>query len=177
MRLRHLYLIREFQFSRVHHVVGRPVPIAVQPALRSKASFGISCSRWRPFASPARTCGATSVSRRHEARFLSQASKAMEPWHRAFVALGSNIGDRFAVVEKACKSMESQGDIRILRTSGLWETDAMYFENQDRFLNGACEVGKDFTSSRTMLRPQNHRSRRHSVLSNSWIGYSPSSKG
>jgi 2-amino-4-hydroxy-6-hydroxymethyldihydropteridine diphosphokinase / dihydropteroate synthase len=64
----------------------------------------------------------------------------MELKHRAFIALGSNIGDRFAVIEAACKSMESQGDIRIVQTSGLWETQAMYVEDQDSFLNGACEI-------------------------------------
>jgi hypothetical protein len=59
---------------------------------------------------------------------------------RAFIALGSNIGDRFAMIEWACKEMENAG-ITIARTSGLWETKAMYVENQDNFLNGVCEVG------------------------------------
>ena len=36
--------------------------------------------------------------------------------------------------------MESKGDIRILRTSSLWETKAMYVEDQGNFVNGACEV-------------------------------------
>jgi 2-amino-4-hydroxy-6-hydroxymethyldihydropteridine diphosphokinase / dihydropteroate synthase len=59
---------------------------------------------------------------------------------RAFVALGSNLGDRFKMIEKACIAIESQGDIRITRTSSLWETKAMYVEDQANFLNGACEV-------------------------------------
>ncbi|KAL1632372.1 trifunctional dihydropteroate synthetase [Neofusicoccum ribis] len=60
--------------------------------------------------------------------------------HRAFVALGSNLGDRIAMIEQACNVMESQGDIRIERTSSLWETKAMYVEDQGNFVNGACEV-------------------------------------
>lgn len=60
--------------------------------------------------------------------------------HRAFVALGSNMGDRVAMIEQACKEMEASGNIKIVRTSSLWETEAMYVLDQDKFVNGACEV-------------------------------------
>jgi hypothetical protein len=66
--------------------------------------------------------------------------------HRAFVALGSNMGDRFAMIELACKEME-KADISVVRTSGLWETKPMYVENQDNFLNGVCEVRPPITST------------------------------
>lgn len=55
------------------------------------------------------------------------------------------------MIEQACNAMESKGDIRILRTSSLWETKAMYVEDQGNFVNGACEVSSilsnTFTSS------------------------------
>ena len=60
--------------------------------------------------------------------------------HRAFIALGSNMGDRLDMIERACKLLEHSGDVSILRTSSLWETKAMYVENQADFLNGICEV-------------------------------------
>jgi hypothetical protein len=60
--------------------------------------------------------------------------------HRAFIALGSNMGDRLQMIERACKLLEHSGEISILRTSSLWETKAMYVENQADFLNGVCEV-------------------------------------
>lgn len=60
--------------------------------------------------------------------------------HRAFVALGSNLGDRVKMIEQACCEIEAKGDIRITRTSSLWETQAMYVLDQDKFVNGACEV-------------------------------------
>ena len=60
--------------------------------------------------------------------------------HRAFIALGSNLGDRIAMIEKACKEMEVRDNIRIVRTSSLWETKAMYVLDQGNFINGACEV-------------------------------------
>lgn len=34
--------------------------------------------------------------------------------------------------------------IKILRTSSLWETDPMYVLEQDKFLNGVCEVSLMF---------------------------------
>lgn len=60
--------------------------------------------------------------------------------HRAFVALGSNMGDRVAMIERACKLMEATGQVKILQTSSLYETKAMYVLDQDNFVNGACEV-------------------------------------
>jgi len=60
--------------------------------------------------------------------------------HRAFIALGSNLGDRVAMIEKACNEMDNSGVIRVRRTSSLWETKAMYVLDQDNFVNGVCEV-------------------------------------
>lgn len=60
--------------------------------------------------------------------------------HRAFIALGSNLGDRIEMIEKACREMDQTGTIRVLRTSSLWETKAMYVLDQDKFVNGVCEV-------------------------------------
>lgn len=50
------------------------------------------------------------------------------------------MGDRVAMIEQACKEMEAGGRIKVLRTSSLWETKAMYVVDQDMFVNGACEV-------------------------------------
>lgn len=57
----------------------------------------------------------------------------------AYIALGSNMGDRIGWIEKACNEMDARG-IRVKRTSSLWETEPMYVLDQDRFVNGACEV-------------------------------------
>ncbi|KAJ4324021.1 trifunctional dihydropteroate synthetase [Neodidymelliopsis sp. IMI 364377] len=50
------------------------------------------------------------------------------------------MGDRIAMIEQACKKMEARGKITVLRTSSLWETKAMYVLDQDKFVNGACEI-------------------------------------
>ncbi|CZT03675.1 related to multifunctional folic acid synthesis protein [Rhynchosporium graminicola] len=59
--------------------------------------------------------------------------------HLAYIALGSNLGNRIEWIEKACNLMEERG-LNIKRTSGLWETEPMYVKDQDQFLNGVAEV-------------------------------------
>ena len=59
---------------------------------------------------------------------------------RAYIALGSNLGDRFAMIEQACNQMEAGGKIQITRTSSLFVSKPMYVLDQDDFLNGVCEV-------------------------------------
>ena len=61
-------------------------------------------------------------------------------WKSAFIALGSNVGNRLQLIEQACRSLSVRDDVRIKRTSGLWETKAMYVTDQGDFLNGVCEV-------------------------------------
>lgn len=60
----------------------------------------------------------------------------------AYIALGSNIGDRIGWIEKACNEMDARG-IKITRTSSLWETKPMYVLDQNEFINGVCEVRAD----------------------------------
>ncbi|KAK5167192.1 trifunctional dihydropteroate synthetase [Saxophila tyrrhenica] len=57
-----------------------------------------------------------------------------------FIALGSNVGDRLKNIEDACNLMDADPDVRVLRTSSLYETPPMYVEDQERFLNGVCEI-------------------------------------
>lgn len=63
---------------------------------------------------------------------------------KAYIALGSNVGDRLEMIEKACLALDQDPDINVTRTSSLYETEPMYVQDQARFLNGACEVGTLF---------------------------------
>ena len=60
-------------------------------------------------------------------------------WHRAYIALGSNLADRISMIETACREMRNQG-IVVMRSSALYETQPMYLEDQQPFINGACKV-------------------------------------
>ncbi|KAJ5673742.1 hypothetical protein N7462_009181 [Penicillium macrosclerotiorum] len=59
--------------------------------------------------------------------------------HRAFIALGSNVGDRVEMIEKACQELD-RANIKVKRTSSLFETTPMYVLDQATFINGVCEV-------------------------------------
>jgi 2-amino-4-hydroxy-6-hydroxymethyldihydropteridine diphosphokinase/dihydropteroate synthase len=59
--------------------------------------------------------------------------------HRAFIALGSNVGDRVEMIEKACLELD-RVNIKVKRTSSLFETEPMYVLDQAPFMNGVCEV-------------------------------------
>lgn len=69
-----------------------------------------------------------------------QKPAVLEPGnHRALVALGSNLGDRIDMIERACTEMDLR-DIKVLRTSSLYETEPMYKTDQPSFVNGVCQV-------------------------------------
>ena len=70
---------------------------------------------------------------------VSQSVPLLSGSHVVYVALGSNLGNRFEMIEYACREMDSQG-IKITRTSSLYETEPMYLEDQAPFINGVCEV-------------------------------------
>jgi 2-amino-4-hydroxy-6-hydroxymethyldihydropteridine diphosphokinase len=56
----------------------------------------------------------------------------------AFIALGSNIGDREANIKTALELLKQQ--VKIIKTSNLYETKPMYIEKQNWFLNGAAKI-------------------------------------
>lgn len=71
-------------------------------------------------------------------------------FQKAYIALGSNLGDRIGWIEKACQQMDARG-IRVVRTSSLWETKPMYVLDQDEFVNGVCEVCTNLRGSHVAL--------------------------
>ncbi|KAH0261601.1 hypothetical protein KCU71_g20767, partial [Aureobasidium melanogenum] len=72
--------------------------------------------------------------------FRRDMSTTIATCRRAYIALGSNVGDRLHMIEKACLALDQDPDIKVIRTSLLYETEPMYVQDQARFLNGACEV-------------------------------------
>lgn len=61
-------------------------------------------------------------------------------WHKAYIAVGSNLGDRYQNIACALSLLAATGTIRIIRTSHLRTTAPMYNTKQPPFLNGAVEI-------------------------------------
>ena len=85
--------------------------------------------------------------------FLTQESVSSRPGqHLAAIALGSNLGDRFANIEAALRLLDQpelipapveQGasmSLAVVNTSFLYETAPMYVTDQPSFINCACIV-------------------------------------
>ena len=66
--------------------------------------------------------------------------------HRVLVALGSNVGDRVGLIEKACTEMNRR-QLKVTAMSNLYETAPMYVTDQAAFINGVCQVSKAHLSS------------------------------
>jgi 2-amino-4-hydroxy-6-hydroxymethyldihydropteridine diphosphokinase len=58
----------------------------------------------------------------------------------AFIALGSNIGNRYDNITSAIKRLISYSDINLVNYSSIYETDPVGYEDQDLFLNMVIEV-------------------------------------
>jgi 2-amino-4-hydroxy-6-hydroxymethyldihydropteridine diphosphokinase / dihydropteroate synthase len=59
-----------------------------------------------------------------------------------YIGVGSNMGDRLKNIEDACDRIDQIPGTKITQTSSLWETKAMYVEDQAEFYNAVCEVGQ-----------------------------------
>jgi len=67
-------------------------------------------------------------------------------WHTAYVAVGSNLGDKHKHIREAIDIISNDSECRVTKVSAMYETKPVGFVDQDDFLNGAFEV-------RTLLTP------------------------
>ncbi len=58
----------------------------------------------------------------------------------AFIALGSNMGNRYDNILKAIKILTGQPDTMMVNYSSIYETDPVGYEDQDLFLNMVIEI-------------------------------------
>lgn len=59
---------------------------------------------------------------------------------RAYVALGSNLGDREGTIRAAVATLAATPGVEVLQVSALRETDPVGYADQPRFLNGAAAL-------------------------------------
>ncbi|MBC6973661.1 2-amino-4-hydroxy-6-hydroxymethyldihydropteridine diphosphokinase [Bacillus sp. Xin] len=58
----------------------------------------------------------------------------------AYVALGSNIGDRYAYLSQAIEMLNKNPYIRVEDVSSVYETDPVGYTDQNRFLNLVIKI-------------------------------------
>ena len=73
--------------------------------------------------------------------------KITRGWHTAFIALGSNLGDKEAYLLFGIKELKKIKQIQLEQVSSFIQTEPYGFTEQNVFLNGACKI-------RTTLTPE-----------------------
>jgi 2-amino-4-hydroxy-6-hydroxymethyldihydropteridine diphosphokinase len=58
----------------------------------------------------------------------------------AYIALGSNLGDREANIRRALELLATSEGVRLDRVSTLIESDPVLVTEQPRFINGVCSI-------------------------------------
>ncbi|PWW18993.1 2-amino-4-hydroxy-6-hydroxymethyldihydropteridine diphosphokinase [Cytobacillus oceanisediminis] len=58
----------------------------------------------------------------------------------AFIAFGSNIGNRFENLKEAIEKIGQLPEVEVVNTSSIYETEPVGYENQEQFLNMAIQV-------------------------------------
>lgn len=91
--------------------------------------------------------------------FESVSVKIHRGWHRAFIALGSNMGDKRAYIENAVDSLKSDKKVRNVQVSTLIETKAYGGVEQDDFLNGVMMFETLYAPEQLLFRIQQEEKR------------------
>lgn len=61
-------------------------------------------------------------------------------WHTAYVALGSNLGDKLMYLENAVKSIKTDPNCQLIKVSDIIVTEPYGPIEQDEFLNGCMKI-------------------------------------
>lgn len=80
-------------------------------------------------------------------------------WHKVYLSIGSNMGDKKATLEQGIRELEAQKEIRNVRTSAFLETEPYGVTDQDMFLNGCVAM-------ETLLTPEELLDMLHQIEAN-----------
>lgn len=75
--------------------------------------------------------------------------------HVAYLALGSNLGDREGYLRSAIRQLQYHKEIDVLAESGVYETEPVGYEDQERFLNMVLKI-RTSLDARSLLQYCNH---------------------
>ncbi|ABS41602.1 2-amino-4-hydroxy-6-hydroxymethyldihydropteridine diphosphokinase [Clostridium botulinum] len=65
--------------------------------------------------------------------------------HTAYVAFGSNMGEKENYIKRALEKIEERG-MKIIKVSSIYETEPYGVLDQDSFLNGVVKIETNLTS-------------------------------
>lgn len=141
------------QYFQEHATLPIEVKVIKLNAVTSTTGVGVSCVR-TPIEiqslelpqEPANTVG-TSQSALNLPIYTDVQKKINSGWNTAYLAFGSNVGDKLHNIILAKELLSENTKIRLQNVSSLFESEPMYFKDQDTFMNGCFEIS-------TTLNPQ-----------------------
>ena len=80
-------------------------------------------------------------------------------WHKAYIALGSNMGDKKAYLDEAVRELDGRADCNVIRVADYLETEPYGGVEQDNFLNSALLL-------KTLLSPEELLDALHEIEQN-----------
>ena len=66
-------------------------------------------------------------------------------WKKAYIALGSNLGDRTKNFENALHILKENPHVKIIQSSGIYETEPVDMESKNLFYNSVVEITTDLS--------------------------------
>ncbi|MCS7202302.1 MAG: 2-amino-4-hydroxy-6-hydroxymethyldihydropteridine diphosphokinase [Dictyoglomus sp.] len=64
--------------------------------------------------------------------------------HKAFIGIGTNLGDKIKNIDEALNRLKDKG-LNIIKISSIIETEPYGYKNQDNFLNAVCLIETDLS--------------------------------
>ncbi len=90
------------------------------------------------------------------------------PLTTAYLALGSNVGDRLEHMRSALRLLEADGDLIVLQVSAAYENRAIGMGEADPFLNAVTEVSTSLSAEALLERALDVESRLGRVRTGAW---------
>jgi 2-amino-4-hydroxy-6-hydroxymethyldihydropteridine diphosphokinase len=72
--------------------------------------------------------------------------------YRVFVGLGSNVGDRAGMLNRAARDIAGSPGVKVVAWSPVYETDPVGKTDQPKFLNAVCELKTGLNPEELMRR-------------------------
>lgn len=139
-------LISSDLYFQEHSTLPIEVKVMKLNAITSTTGVGVSCVR-TPIEmnsselpnEPVKPIG-TSQSALNLPIHTNAQKKINDGWNTVYLAFGSNVGDKLHNILLAKDLLSENTKIRLQNVSSLFESEPMYFKDQDTFVNGCIEI-------------------------------------
>ena len=88
--------------------------------------------------------------------------------HRAYLGLGSNIGERKVLLDRSLRMLDDLQEIKVIKVSPFYETEPVGKKDQPWFLNAVCEIATDLEPIHLLHATQNVENKLGRIRQERW---------